>query len=149
LRVTPAKSAPGTVIEPSVEPSVEPSSSGTPAAPPDPAPDDQREDVDRICRYLAEWIVRNGSKKPTITKKWRDEARLLIDRDGRPLDEIREIIAWSQKNDFWKANIHSMPKLRQKYDQLRLQAQRATASGDGHHQSYRDPEDSTVYATGL
>lgn len=87
-----------------------------------------REDVERVCKYLAEWIVRNGSKPPTITEKWRTEARLLIDKDGRSLEEIRKVTAWSQKNAFWKPNILSMPKLREKFDQLRL-AMEAEAHG--------------------
>lgn len=90
-------------------------------------PQPPREDVNRICNYLAEWIVKNGSRKPTITDKWRTEARLLIDKDGRPLDEIRQVIAWAQRDTFWKANVLSMPTLRQKYDQLRLAAERGDA----------------------
>ncbi|WP_433078934.1 helix-turn-helix domain-containing protein [Dactylosporangium sp. CA-052675] len=91
-------------------------------------PEPPREDVERICKYLAEWIVKNGSKRPTITDKWRTEARLLIDKDGRPLDEIRQVIAWSQRDGFWKSNILSMPTLREKYDQLRLASERPSAS---------------------
>ncbi|EEP73526.1 hypothetical protein MCAG_03853 [Micromonospora sp. ATCC 39149] len=83
-----------------------------------------RIDVERVCTYLAEWIVKNGSKRPTITKKWRTDARLLIDKDGRALDEIRDVIAWSQRDPFWRSNILSLPKLREKYDQLRLAMQR-------------------------
>lgn len=84
----------------------------------------ERIDVERVCAYLAEWIVKNGSKRPNITKKWRAEARLLIDKDGRPLDEIRDVIAWSQRDPFWRSNVLSLPKLREKYDQLRLAMQR-------------------------
>lgn len=101
--------------------STDPSSS---AKPPKAKPEPPREDVDRVCNYLAEWIVRNGSRRPAISTKWRTEARLLIDKDGRSLDEIRDVIAWSQRDRFWKANVLSMPKLREKYDQLRLAMQR-------------------------
>lgn len=79
-----------------------------------------REDVDRICKYLAEWIIRNGSRQPTITQEWRDEARRLIDRDKRPVEEIRDVIRWCQRHPFWRKNVLSMPKFREQYDRLRL-----------------------------
>lgn len=82
--------------------------------------DEPREDVERICKYLAEWIIRNGSRRPTISKEWRDEARRLIDRDKRPVEEIRDVIRWCQRDPFWRKNVLSMPKFREQYDRLRL-----------------------------
>lgn len=81
-----------------------------------------REDVTRLCTYLADKIEANGSKRPAITKRWQDSARLLIDKDGQTEAEVLRIIDWSQADDFWQANILSMPKLREKFDQLRLRA---------------------------
>lgn len=83
-----------------------------------------RPDVEQVCRHLADRIEANGSKRPTITKAWRDAARRLIDRDGRSVEQIVRAIDWCQDDDFWRSNILSMPKLREKYDQLRLAAQR-------------------------
>lgn len=85
-----------------------------------------RPDVDQVCNLLADRIEDNGSKRPTITKGWRDAARLMIDRDGRTVEEIVGAIEWCQRDEFWRGNVLSMPKLREKYDQLRLQAQRRT-----------------------
>ena len=48
----------------------------------------------------------------------------MIDRDGRSVDEITRIIDWVEADDFWRANVLSVPKLRQKFDTLRLQSQR-------------------------
>lgn len=81
-----------------------------------------REDVTRLCNHLADKIEANGSKRPAITKRWQDSARLLIDKDGQTEAEVLRIIDWSQADDFWQANILSMPKLREKFDQLRLRA---------------------------
>lgn len=81
-----------------------------------------RADVERICRHLADRIEGNGSKRPDITKKWRDAARLLLDKDGRSVEQVIACIDWCQSSTFWRPNILSMPKLREKYDQLRLQA---------------------------
>lgn len=101
-----------------------------------------REDVEKVCTHLADRIEANGSKRPTITKAWRTEARLLIDKDGRTVEQILRCIDWCQDDGFWRSNILSLPKLREKYDQLRLAAQRAPASG---HRSYRNPEDASAY----
>lgn len=82
-----------------------------------------RPDVTRICEHLADQIEANGSKRPTITQRWLDEARRLLDRDGRTVDQVIRAIDWSQSNTFWRSNILSMPKLREKYDTMRLQAE--------------------------
>lgn len=89
---------------------------------PDPAP--LRDDVERLCTHLADRIEQNGSKRPTITARWRDAARLMLDRDGRTEQQVHTAIDWCQDSDFWCGNVLSLPKLRDKYDQLRLQAQR-------------------------
>jgi hypothetical protein len=83
-----------------------------------------RHDVDRVCEHLADRIEANGSKRPTVTAKWRIAARLLIDTDGRAVEQIIRCIDWCQNDPFWRSNVLSMPKLREKYDQLRLAAQR-------------------------
>jgi hypothetical protein len=83
-----------------------------------------RPDVERLCRHLADHIEANGSKRPAVTKRWRDSARLMLDRDGRTEQQITTAIDWCQDNEFWRSNILSMPKLREKYEQLRLQAGR-------------------------
>lgn len=87
-----------------------------------------RPDVEQLCELLRDLITRNGSKPPVIAKGWRDAARLLLDLDRRPLNEALWLIQWCQNDEFWRANIGSMPTFRKKYDQLRLKA-RATWTG--------------------
>lgn len=82
----------------------------------------RREDVEALCNHLYRRVVDNGSKA-AITAKWREAARLLIDRDKRPLAEAHALIDWCQKDTFWMSNIRSLPKFRDQYDTLRLQAQ--------------------------
>jgi len=108
----PPYKAPSTTPQPQ-----EPSSSAK-------TPTGDRPDVEKICRHLADRIVDNGSKRPTITAKWRTEARLLIDKDHRSVEQVIKAIDWCQTDPFWRANILSMPTLRDKYDQLRLAAAR-------------------------
>jgi hypothetical protein len=85
---------------------------------------DVRGDVLRLCSRLADRIEANGSKRPAVTSRWHDAARLMLDRDGRTESQVTSAIDWSQDHEFWRSNILSMPKLREKYDQLRLQAAR-------------------------
>ena len=90
-----------------------------------PAPETPRDDVERLCTRLADRIEANGSKRPTVTKAWRDAARLLLDRDHRTEDQVARAIDWCQADEFWRGNVLAMPTLRKRYDQLRLAAQRA------------------------
>jgi len=53
----------------------------------------------------------------------------MLDRDGRTEQQVMGAINWCQTDDFWRSNILSMPKLREKYDQLRLQAERQRGRG--------------------
>lgn len=98
-----------------------------------------RTDVEGLCRYFLAAIAKNGAKG-TITEKWRTEARLLLDRDQRDPSEIRSVIDWAASDSFWKANVLSVPKLREKYDQLRLamQRQRPSVTSDDPHKAHME-----------
>jgi hypothetical protein len=48
----------------------------------------------------------------------------MLDKDGRTEEQVHAAIDWCQDSEFWRGNILSLPKLREKYDQLRLQASR-------------------------
>ena len=83
-----------------------------------------RPEVAALCDLLADLVEANGSKRPTVTAKWHDAARLMIDRDNREPEQVAQVIRWAQASTFWQANVMSMPKLREKFDTLRLQADR-------------------------
>jgi hypothetical protein len=118
--VDPRQSDTRTVLEPSIKATIQQPSSSEPAP---------RADVDALCTHLADRIEANGSKRPTIGQRWRDAARRLIDIDGRTEQQIHAAIDWCQGDEFWRSNILSMPKLREKYEQMRLQASRTTNGG--------------------
>lgn len=105
------------------------------------ATEDGREDVDSLCDHLARRIVDNGNKPPTIGVGWKKAARLMLDRDNRPSDEAHQLIDWSQDDRFWRSNILSMPKFREKYDQLRLRAEEQGNAGVGAGGSAPLPRD--------
>lgn len=94
--------------------------------------EDIREDVEQVCGHLADRVEENGSKRPKISKGWRTAARLMIDRDERTVDQIMRAIDWCQADEFWRARVMSMPKLRERYDQLRLDAKRKNGKSNGH-----------------
>lgn len=78
-----------------------------------------------LCTQLADAVAANGARRPNPDqKRWRDAARLLIEADGVPADHVAWMIRWSSQHEFWRAVILSMPNLRSKWDQLKLQAQR-------------------------
>tara|TARA_R100000365_G_scaffold3491_1_gene11667 strand:- start:2102 stop:2968 length:867 start_codon:yes stop_codon:yes gene_type:complete len=83
-----------------------------------------RPELDELLDLLDSLIIANGGKAPSRSKKNTDAVRLLLDRDGRTYEQVAAAIHWSQSDEFWRANILSMSKLREKYDQLRLAAQR-------------------------
>lgn len=91
---------------------------------PTPTPTRERPDVDAICDHMADSVAARTGRRPRITKRWRDAARLMIDRDQRPTDQIHAAIDWVAQSDFWAANILGVPKLREKWDTIYLQARR-------------------------
>jgi hypothetical protein len=98
-------------------------------------------DVVAVCEHLQDAIVANGCKKPTITNRWRDEARKLMDLDGYTEQQVHNMIDWATKDSFWSANILSMPTLRARYDQLVLrvnQQRKPTSRPTRGPQGYRD-----------
>ncbi|MBO0813598.1 MAG: hypothetical protein J2P30_00355 [Actinobacteria bacterium] len=103
-----------------------------------------RDDVERLCAHLADRIEANGSKRPTVTQKWRDSARLMLDSDGRTEKQIHDAIDWCQASEFWRSNVMSMPKLRDQYERLRLQASRDRGAGANDPQSAADHRRSEV-----
>lgn len=83
-----------------------------------------RPEIDSLLDLLDDEIRRNGGKIPSRTKKNHDAIRLMLDRDGRTVGDIAGCIRWCQADEFWRSNILSASKLREKYDQLRLASQR-------------------------
>lgn len=86
--------------------------------------DNSRPDVDFLLDVLDSCMEANGVKKPSRNKANINAARLLLDKDGYTVKQVEWIIRWSQNNEFWRSNILSMSKLREKFDQLKLQSQR-------------------------
>lgn len=83
-------------------------------------------DVDSIHYQLADRLLQkillnNPEHKQPNLHKWADDIRLMMEADKRTEDQIIYVIDWSQTHHFWKTNILSVSKLREKYDQLVIQ----------------------------
>lgn len=50
-----------------------------------------------------------------------DDIRLMIENDKYTMEALREVYQFLQKDDFWKKNILSTSKLREKMDKLKMQ----------------------------
>lgn len=84
-------------------------------------------DVVRLCSLLAEAVAANGHKVGTVGEKWWAACDRLMRLDGYSAEQIEWMIHWSTSNEFWAANIRSMPSLREKFSTLVLQAKRDAA----------------------
>jgi uncharacterized protein YdaU (DUF1376 family) len=79
------------------------------------------EEDQRCAEWIFDRILKTNPKhsRPKFTK-WADEVRLL--REGKKIThrEICEMFDWVQTDTFWRANILSPAKLRDKWDQLTI-----------------------------
>lgn len=84
----------------------------------------------KIARHLQQEILKQdpNTKLPKDLQKWAEEADRMIRLDNRDPDEAMQLITWAQNDPFWKANILSIKKFREKYDTLKRQASRNTQS---------------------
>lgn len=80
-----------------------------------------RPDVNAVVDCFSARLTANDVKH-VIGKRWHDAARLLIDRDGYTVEQINWITMWATTDQFWKGNILSLPKLREKFEQLKIRA---------------------------
>ena len=81
-----------------------------------------------LCNLLADLMVGNGVKRPTISGKWVSDIDKLIRIDEKTVEQVEAAIRWSQADSFWSSNIHSPAALRKQYEKMRLQAQRSKSS---------------------
>ncbi len=84
-----------------------------------------------LCALLADEIQRNdpNGKRPRVTASWVAAEDRMLRLDERNPDEARALIQWCQRDQFWRGNILSMPKFREKYPQLFMAASRDQQAG--------------------
>ncbi len=70
------------------------------------------------------------AKAPNL-EKWANVVRLIRKTDGHNDEEIRKVFAWANRDSFWRSNILSPDKLREKFTTLTL---RMEGESNGHAQ---------------
>jgi hypothetical protein len=97
-------------------------------------------DAMELAVLLRQRILENNGKAKITEKqvcKWGREADLMLRLDHRTPEEVSALIQWSQRDRFWRSNILSMGKLREKFDQLAL---KRTAEKDASEPPWRGRE---------
>ena len=79
-----------------------------------------------LAQKLKSYILANNpnARTPSSLQKWATDFDRMIRLDKRPIPEIEAVMEFSQRDEFWRSNILSAGKLREKYDQLYLQSKR-------------------------
>src|SRR5690606_35133578 len=93
-----------------------------------------------LTKLLVQMMLQNNpnARIPKTEKQkqdWIDALEKINRLDGYSYDEIKQVIIWCQSDDFWKANILSTKKLREKMPTLVLQMRRRGNQPQGRPQS--------------
>ena len=84
----------------------------------------------RLATLLKSQILRNAPNfRMTASQErgWAKTVDRMMRLDHRSEKEIADLIAWVQRDEFWRANVLSMEKLREKFDQLWMKSGLAKA----------------------
>lgn len=78
----------------------------------------------KLALFIRQCVLENlpGAKVPDSSpdklKRWAYDVDLMLRIDKRSYEEIRQLMDWAHRDSFWKANILSPGKLREKWDTL-------------------------------
>ena len=95
----------------------------------------QKHKVSEEAKILSETFLKEIQKEKPDFKppgnfyNWNDCFDKMLRIDGRDMDKITAIIEWVTHDSFWKSNILSPSKLRDKFDQLELKMLTPTTTG--------------------
>lgn len=82
---------------------------------------------------------------------WANEFRLMRERDGRSVEQIRYLISWTARHSFWSGVVLSPKKLRDKWDQLAKQVRQQrqpSRQTPGRHSDLQAPDTSNLVVKG-
>lgn len=84
----------------------------------------------------ADWMLRKirtvyaNFREPSLAA-WANDIRLMRQRDGRSIEEIKDLFSRANADPFWCTNILSPAKLRKQWDQLTIKLKQKPAKGSG------------------
>lgn len=79
--------------------------------------------LSKIVAIAPHAIGTKPPQRPITIQRWANELRLMREQDGRGPPEIRKVFEWANRDTFWRGNILSAKKLREKFDTLKLRMQ--------------------------
>ncbi len=87
---------------------------------------EDKNDLEKYSFFLSKELfnlikLNNPNFKNPNLKTWAKHIELMVRVDKRNIQEILEVIRFSQKHSFWHINILSTDKLRQQYDRLYIE----------------------------
>lgn len=88
---------------------------------PDPKPRKQHGTAEdhEAARWIFERVrLVDATAKEPNWDSWANEVRLMREQDGRTHREVCELFQWANRDQFWRSNILSPGKLREKWTQL-------------------------------
>jgi hypothetical protein len=88
--------------------------------------DEQSIHYQLALRLYQKILSNNENHKEPDFQKWANDVRLMLERDNRTEEQIIYLIDWCQQDSFWKSNILSTSKLREKFDQLVIRVKEDT-----------------------
>jgi hypothetical protein len=78
-------------------------------------------------------------RKPPKFNEWANTIRLMREQDGRTHDQIRALYALVNRHAFWHDKVLSPAKLREKWDDLRLQLESPASRFNGNGRANGSP----------
>jgi hypothetical protein len=85
----------------------------------------------KLSKLLFEKMSLNNPacREPNF-QSWAKHINLLIRTDKQTIEDIEKVIIWCQNDNFWKSNILSTAKLREKFDCLMLKTNMETKNNN-------------------
>lgn len=84
--------------------------------------DEFSDEVKALCATFADLVKANGHPVGVVGLAWWRACERLIRIDGYSPGQIEWVMRWATADEFWLSNIRSMPKLREKFSELKARA---------------------------
>lgn len=84
-------------------------------------------DLENAKLLFESMLLNNPSAKEPNLEKWANDFRLMREKDNRTDEQVKYLINWTQKDDFWSTNILSPAKLRKQFDALVIKIKKEKA----------------------
>jgi phage replication O-like protein O len=98
---------------------------------------------DRVTKVAEEAGIAHLIKKSNL-QSWADDMRKLIEIDKVDKRLAKEVMDWVTEDDFWRTNVLSAKKLREKFSELAIKMRASKNKYKPNHVPVRDPRDKEI-----